>query len=491
MEFTVSESDIFKYVVIQEDGENREDSTYYGKKLVERVKDNIFSGEYWLMFGILREALKKELPFSFNMVQFFLRENIEAWIKESEVQSIFEGRELNDAEKQQMLLEHMLMLYNDLCEEDTSQDEFKENVEIYVNEFATEALTLIRVNGTKILTSGMQVKQRFYKGIEDEREYTSKAERRVYDILDNNVLRITEDFDSGDMTYKEVEERRRNEAQPVIGVTGIPDLDKDITGFKKKTYLVIQADTGVGKTRLGAHIVENMLAEYGQKVLMISLEQPEMDIEAMLEARHAMRVRDLGALTDGNIRFNKLGEAERAVHIQATKSLLGLHKKNGGRHLITSKYLNALEFKDYLDEVWDNGFHFDAVVIDNFPLVGTGKDKYNELSLFAKDLTVLCKSYKGVGFFGLIMNQLTDEGTEKLSKGKYDTLHKEGAETKYLNRGADNVLTLERTEDMKMSGKMRIHKSKTRMGGGNSYVEVDYLPGKCFIADIPEDDLDM
>src|SRR5699024_4831903 len=154
--------------------------------------------------------------------------------------------------------------------------------------------------------------------------------------------------------------------------------------------------------------------------------------------------------------------------------------------------LHAENVRGYLDKVWDDGFHFDVVMLDYIGILDTsGGERYELLTEVVNQLKAECKTFKGKGFLGVLPNQLTNKAEEALLKGDYDKSGTGGSESAYIRRGADYVYTINQTEDMKMANKMQWIVEKVRLGDPMvSTLEVLAYQGQCLYLsdDIEEDD---
>src|SRR5699024_3949905 len=107
-----------------------------------------------------------------------------------------------------------------------------------------------------------------------------------------------------------------------------------------------------------------------------------------------------------------------------------------GRIRVEGVNLHADSVRSYLDKVWDDGFHFDVVMLDYIGILDTsGGERYELLTEVVNQLKAECKTFKGKGFLGVLPNQLTNKAEEALLKGDYDKSGTGGSESAYIRRG--------------------------------------------------------
>src|SRR5690606_18843041 len=92
-----------------------------------------------------------------------------------------------------------------------------------------------------------------------------------------------------------------------------------------------------------------------------------------------------------------------------------------GRIRVEGRSIEADDLYSYMVKVWEEGFHFDMLVLDYIGLLETrGGNRYEKLTNAINMLKTECKSFKGRGFLGIIPNQLTPEAEVKLAQGDLD-----------------------------------------------------------------------
>src|SRR5699024_2267903 len=176
----------------------------------------------------------------------------------------------------------------------------------------------------------------------------------------------------------------------------------------------------------------------------------------MLMARHSTVVGESQAewLNDKDIIHGTLDENGKMIKNLVLDDLV--NNDEYGKVRVEGINLHVNSVRSYLEKVWDDGFHFDVVMLDYLGILDTtGEERYNALTEVVNQLKAECKTFKGIGFLAILPNQLTNKAEEALNKGEYGKSGTGGSETAYLKRGADYVYTIHQSEEMKVTNKMQ------------------------------------
>lgn len=463
MAFVLNEQDIFKFVVENEEDEvNSKRAIDCSKKIISRIPINIFEDTYYIMYNALEKTTKYNIQLTYDIYHQILSEQKSDLITDSNIR-LFANDNLTEQERADRIVDLCLAEYDELCEFELQDTQYlNANMDFYIHTWCNEKSKEIAYNMATIMDEGLTVGRKFYKGFADADVYYRKAYEIVKDLTDANANQLSESIDTSKDSPDEIREKGQEEAESEeVSKSGIAELD-DNYKFRRGEIIAIQAGTGVGKTKLANAFTYNSL-RMNKNVLYLSLEQKASRIFPMIQARHILESgHDIPNLTDKEIIFKSYDYNYEPLVNEALNDLV--MNPEVGKVKIDSLSVRAVELKDYLTRVWDEGFHFDVVVIDYFGLLECS-DRYKDLTSAINMLKTECKSFKGQGFLGIIPNQLDKQSEKDLADGKLEGMTKTaGSETQFASRGADYVFTLEQPMALKRVNKMRFHVGKVRLG---------------------------
>lgn len=463
MSFVLTEYDIFKHVVIREEEEDIQEVKSRAKQLLARLPINIFTNEYYILYKSIEQASKYGVALSYDNFHHMLLNNIDDLRKEKEV-DLFTDGDYTEAERSEKIIDYCLTEFDILSEAEIEDvGSLTANIEFYVGTWAKEKAREISLNMIEIQDDGLKVGNTLYKGVEDSNVYYQRAFSVIRSLIDADANALSENIDTSVDTVEEIQEKLKDSSQgDTVTEFGITALDKYYK-YHKGEIITIQAGTGVGKTRAANALVYNA-SKKGNKTLYISLEQKSNKVFPMQMARHILeKYGDYSDLDDKSI-IQETYQYDRKPIIDGV--LRDMKDGEHGKVRIEGRSIEADELYEYMVKVWEEGFHFDILVLDYIGLLETrGGNRYEKLTNAINMLKTECKSFKGVGFLGIIPNQLTPDAETKLANGDYDGMTKVGgSETQYISRASDYIYTLEQDEMMRQLNKMRFHVSKVRLG---------------------------
>src|SRR6056297_3466307 len=222
------------------------------------------------------------------------------------------------------------------------------NVEYYARIVKESSLRrkLLRVSNEIIVT--------IYDDTRESRKVVEEAERRIFDIADNQH---TESFRKAkDIVQETVEaiERLYKTKDSYTGVpSGFPDLDNMLSGFQKSEFIVIGARPSVGKTALALTMAANMAIHGKVPIGFFTLEMADMALMQRLlssEARINSEKLRTGMLRPAD--FHNLTEAagriyEAPLYIDDTPNIKLLDLRAQARRMKSKEDIKAL-FIDYI-----------------------------------------------------------------------------------------------------------------------------------------------
>lgn len=491
MSFVITEAEIFKYMLPRED----EDIPYKKNTstLLSRIPVNIFKNEYWVMYTILEKANQMKVRLGYDQFHQIVLSNLSVIVNSPSV-SLFKEDGLTDRELQEKLLDYLLAEYDALVEQPIMEDELEGNMNLYIDAWAEEAMRDVAAKQMQIINEGLKIGKTFYKGAIDAQVYARKAFDRIRGLVDGDESLLSESIDTSKDSVADIQRKMQEQELNSVPVanSGIDAIDSEARAYYKGEIITIQAGTGVGKTRFAVNISYNGMA-MGSNVLYLSFEQKSTRIYPMFLARHILETGgDYPDLSDKDLIRGTYSFEREPIKVEAETDMT--ESENLGRLRIEGRSLRASELRDYISRVWDEGFHFDILVIDYFGLLDTSdsNNRYNELTNAVNMIKSEVKSFKGVGFLAIIPNALKPEAEAELAKGGDGVQISKigGTESQYINRASDHVYTLYQDTDMKNDFEMRIFQSKMRLGDADPSVMAEVSLGKCYFCDKEVDETD-
>lgn len=464
MAYVLTEADIFKYVILNNLEENGDSAVDNSKQLIRRIPINIFEGTYQVLYNALVQTSKFGIALDYDIYHEILIGNKSSLASNNNLDFDFPSS-ISDEDKASRIVDICLAEFDEISELEINGNEyFLANMEFYLQTWCKEKSIEIHHKMIEITEGYAYVNGIKYEGVNDADTYYRSAYQVVQTILGLEEGIISDSINTQTQTYEEVSEGSEEEANTeIVSFTGIDEID-EYNKFRKGEIAVIQAGTGVGKTKFTNNMVYNSLS-LGKNVLYLTLEQKAHRIIPMQYARNILENgHDLPNVTDKEILFKTYDYNLEPIVETCSEQIFT--NENFGRLKIDSLSVHALNVKDYLLKVWEQDkFEFDVVVIDYFGLLECN-NRYTDLTSAMNTLKTECKSFKNEGFLCLLPNQLDKESEKALADGRMSGLDTKsaGSETQYASRGADYVFTLEQTIAMKRNKKMKIHVGKIRSG---------------------------
>ena len=158
-----------------------------------------------------------------------------------------------------------------------------------------------------------------------------------------------------------------------------------------------------------------------------------------------------------------------------------------GNLAVIGRDIKATDFEDYLNTVYDK-FKFDVVILDYFGLLGTdSRTMYQEYRQVASYIKSSCKNFRGVGYLGVVINQLKTETEKEMINGNTDASKLGGSDSQELLKGSDILLTLYQSKDMEEEQTMKLLVDKVRLGNVAD-IDMDIDKGRCFFMEKEDED---
>lgn len=205
---------------------------------------------------------------------------------------------------------------------------------------------------------------------------------------------------------------------------GIDSIDNDMGGICTTQLVCLEADTGLGKTRcIVGCPVYRALVKYNKNVLYIALEQTEVELKAMLIARHIFTL--FNRIVDAKRIWKKDLKGDELKWVEAAKYDLFKANKYGKIHIIADKDLKlettARQFRHYEHRFGS----VDLICVDYVGLVEQEGREYKstlkEYEVISKFLRSFKKYLRLYSKAGIAINQANELGTRNGESGKPGT----------------------------------------------------------------------
>lgn len=256
--------------------------------------------------------------------------------------------------------------------------------------------------------------------------------------------------------------------------TGIPVIDDDIGGIYTCQLVGIEAQPGVGKTRMALGVWAYRAAVlYKKNVIYYQLEQSKKEAEAMLVARHVFNIYNI-QISDAMILRDEVPDELKSKVAAARIDLFesGKYGKIFIKHGDLYEDIMVQTFKK------DDKLHgpFDMIIIDYMGLIMQQVSKYKkeliEYQVIGKAFRKFKRYVERTHKCGVAVSQFNEKGIEA---GKSDkeigTNMAQGGITVYRN--TDQNIALSRTQTMKAQQKLRVSQPKIRGTAGFGTAVID------------------
>ncbi|QGJ71738.1 Replicative DNA helicase [Planctomycetales bacterium 10988] len=130
-----------------------------------------------------------------------------------------------------------------------------------------------------LIQTSTEVLKDCYSDGQDPRELLSKAEDRIFRILDGRgTTEVSRLEDILALAFERIDARVKN-GGGISGIaTGLIDLDHQIGGLQRSELAILAARPSMGKTALATTISENVAIRTGECVLFVSLEMSKLEL---------------------------------------------------------------------------------------------------------------------------------------------------------------------------------------------------------------------
>ena len=213
----------------------------------------------------------------------------------------------------------------------------------------------------RLIKTASEVSQISYEGKEDVNFIMEKAEKGIFDIMQN---RRTEEFasirDIAVSAFEKVEDVYHNKGKVTGVATGFADFDAKTAGLQKSDLILLAARPSMGKTAFALNIVQNAAIRGNVPTAIFSLEMSKEQLvnrmlcsEAMMDAQK-MRTGEL-VDSDWPVLIEAMGPLSQApIYIDDTPGVSPMDIRSKCRRLKMEKGLGLIVI-DYLQLMTGNG----------------------------------------------------------------------------------------------------------------------------------------
>lgn len=461
----ITEEDIFKYLVDSEE-QTRQVLKENIKNFFNRVPVNIFRDEYYIIYKVLEQANRYGTFFDLDDIYHILKRTGEDFLHDTNIQI---HSELKDYERLEAIFSTVVYTYDMLQSLDLETDTNRLLVTVtnYIETYVSNGLEILYSRTSNMYNGNIKKRNGLKYTLDEIRAYKEKVEKMLYGLLEDDLERLSPEINTSTMTVEEIKEILNDEtfADDVVR-TGVMPVDNAIGGLKKGQYLLVQAGSGVGKTKFSTiNMVHNAIVN-GKNVLVDSIELTSRVVFNKIVVRHIAYLYDTNEVVSGlgEKRFDRGNftiEEQRYVDNAIIDLVTNI---NYGKLLVTDEQVDVETLESRLETHWDKGFHFDLYVLDYIGLVSSQRGM-NKKEIIAETSNILkrtVKNFKGRGFATIVVSQLSKEAEKllyegDLNAGKYGT-----ADAIEPRRDCDVMLTLHQDDEMAEAMKMYVLIDKAR-----------------------------
>ncbi len=214
----------------------------------------------------------------------------------------------------------------------------------------------------RLISAGDAIAQKGYREDEEPLSILEFAEKEVFSIAkEKQSGEVAEIGEILVQNLSEIEERAKNKGMAVGLPSGLSDLDKKLSGFKKSDRVVVAARPAMGKTAFCLNIAHNAATKHDASVLIFSLEMAKeqlsqrlLSMEARIES-HRMSSGDISSKEDWQRLTAAVSNLSKGrIMIDDTPGLNMMEIKNKCRRIKAEKGLDMV-ILDYLQLMESDG----------------------------------------------------------------------------------------------------------------------------------------
>jgi hypothetical protein len=496
MSSLIEEKDLFSALILNTDHDDAEIQDVMSNTALffSRVNQNIFQNEYYAIYEAIKRTrqyggLIKEVHFNQQMLG-----NMESLIKNPNVHIGDFAEDISDEyQTKKDFLALCLDTFRELTSTIVSRDDFRVNLELYIEDWAKKRYLQAHTQASTILNIGMQVGKRTLVGPAASEEYYTLESSKIRSVLYSDATQVGR----YEMSPEGLEDNRNNANDLTtlyVTNTGVSSIDTALGDVKLGDCIVTVGGSGAGKTRKNVNYIYNGMMR-GFNVVEFFLEMSKSQHDAMYIAKHIVeqRYEPNGFITDRMIAEKSYPEKYRDL-VESARHDLFTNPKYGRLSTYTSLYLE--DFKTVLEQEWDEVRPFHIVSIDYLSRILGRDDKSTtqRLEIFANILANEKINFKGQGFAAIVVEQLKPEIYEKFVQAvKEQNLEKIKEMSLYGTtyssatvKGADRVGTIFSDDDLKANKTMLYVNTKSRNDLGFGIKKIYASFGSCVYRELEE-----
>lgn len=358
---------------------------------------SVFSNEYYIFFGILKEFPRIQLSKEF--LQLYLQTNRAKIQHDSSVE--LAKYQLSDNDPYTEFIASCLALYDECTNTPVSSDAYYRNLEMYRMQYiVAESITILE-ESTIILAEGIARNKKQYSGYEDMRSYLKAKFQKLDNMLEKKERK-------GIITYGVNDEEESESGQiNIITSYGVTTLDDKVGGIYEGDMVSLLAPSKGGKSRFTTYVLHNAVVNHGTPIVMWSIENGYKGWENLIRARHfnwfynhtQTDVNQKVIINDDMIRKGKMSDAMKELELASWTDLK--HNKSYGTISNIDEDFDADTFLSVIDEAV-NSTGAKLICIDYLQLVsgsGNNTSQHEVIANVYKKLLQYIKAKKIGGIF--------------------------------------------------------------------------------------------
>ena len=447
----------------------------YASWFTDQFPETEFKQEERLMFSAIKYAAKFDTSLSERGLEIYIQtdgmnEIISNKIMLDGTEDLFDFSDMAKLESLKVRsAELMLLHFNQAIDTTLNIDDFAMEVRQFIDDRLSIRMQEVLATAYEMQTS--PVKGSY--GAVEASKYVLEEMSRVQEIYDITKL---EDLESSELESGFFE---------FVSDTGIPDLDRDMRGIRRKQLIGVEADAGTGKTKFSTGVIAyRAVVNYKRNVLYFAIEQDSKEVEANMVARHVLSLYNI-VVSHMDVLVRDLPQ-EILDKIDAARIDLFESGKYGRFKCVTGEVkLESMNTLMKRKMKLDGGY--DIIIIDYIALIeqedtkGKYQKKLEEYQIIRAAYRKFKKFCRLNNIAGIAINQLNDKGAEKAKKGQdLSTSDAQGGREVY--KSPDYNITLTATVAMQERELREIQNVKRRNSAGFGRILLQTKMACCYFA---------